>query len=360
MGAVAMWTAWLITRCVEQAAKVVPEEERRGEPLGWPTIGQAVAGAYGKAGVKVVFLLVLWAGTLSYLVVNGGNLQILFPQVPLQWLIVFSGFVVFVTLHVPSKFLQYFSLLGIVATVMVAGSVVIAGLELPDTPDASDYQVLALGKVPQAASTILFCFVSHAVVPSIYTSMTESKRESFLTVSAVSFSIAGVVYLTVGVVAYYFFADFTLDNVAGNVGRDLDMHPIASCGFLRVVLSGILATKLQATFPLLCTPLLRAGEAALSIKGEDDAMLTRLVLRFCLVSFTTIVAVLLRDHMSDIVSLTGAICATSTAIIFPTAFYAKLYCQQLNVWQFLPLGIACSAGVFIMVTGAKSAIQGMI
>uniref|UniRef100_A0A7S1W6I8 Amino acid transporter transmembrane domain-containing protein n=1 Tax=Alexandrium catenella TaxID=2925 RepID=A0A7S1W6I8_ALECA len=360
MAALSSGSAVLIIRCMSRAeARVPPWRRKGGEPVDWPLIGQAALGRPGRLLVQCIWVTGLYLKQVFCLVLNGQNLSILFPRASSSLLVGVSGLAAFGALYVPAKFDECFSFMGIAVTALIAAAVLTSGSQMPERPAASEYQVFDPSPFVTVATTALFCCQMHSAIPSIYLSMKPESKRCFWKVSVLSFGSAFAVYMLVGAAGYFFFAGSTQENVAKNIALDLHMEPIPNLGFLRLVLAALIVVKTQVTFPMFCWPLLHAASAALKSRGCSSRS-SPLLLKLSFLVLTTLPAIFLAQQMLAVLSLCSAIVATSTAIIFPTAFYMLLFKDRLKAWHFLLLGALFACGVYLQVTGTARAISRIV
>jgi len=349
VGIMAAYTAKLIPRCLEQAAKLVPESERHGQPLDWPVIGQAAMGYPGIVLVKVVQLGELMGCVLSFLVFQGGILCTFVPLTKIE-LTALSGSVMALMLLMPPEYLSYFSFLGIMGLVAMEGSVVCSGLALPERPDASHRQLVEVGALPEVVSIVLFLYIAHAELPSIFLPM--RRKRLWPRASELAFAICGLIYVSTGTIMYIFYADRSQQNLTQNVGHDLDLKPVSSMLWMQTLTSVLFAAKLQVTFPLFTPPLTDECEAWLGFSPQTGR-LPRILVKLVFAVGCAAIAVLLQwsGNLTVAMTFTGYVFSTNTTLILPTVFYLKLTQCQLPWSRILLSSIICLIGVVIMVAG---------
>lgn len=349
VGASAAYTAKLIPRCLELAAVLVPECERCGEPLDWPVIGQAAMGRAGTLLVKLVQWGELMGCVLSFLVFQGGILSTLIPLSKSE-LTAFSGSLMALMLLMPPEYLSYFSFLGIVGIFMVEGSALASGLALPELPDASQRKAADWRALPEVVSIVLFLYIAHAELPSIFLPM--QRKRLWPRASELAFAICALLYVSTGSVMYYFYADQAQENLTENVGHDLGLNSMPGVAWLQPLTSVLFAAKLQVTFPLFTPPLTDACEGLLGFTYQTGK-LPRMLVKVAFAAACTVIAVILQElgNLTAAMTLTGYIFSTSTTLILPTAFYLKLTQCQLHWSRILLCALILLTGVVIMIAG---------
>merc|ERR1712190_477473 len=93
---------------------------------------------------------------------------------------------------------------------------------------------------------------------------------------------------------------------------------------------------------------------------ESTHALAKVFVRTALVSAITLAALMCREKMCAIVSLTGALFDTASGIVFPAAFYMKLYWKQLHSVKVALLSLMFTGGVVLQVVSTASAIRELL
>jgi len=246
------WTMVLITRCLQKAEEVVPEEEREDEPLDWPLIGQAALGRPGKLLVGTIFLGDLLMSILTFQVLCGTTLKVIFPSLSLTLLICLSGVLTLLMLLVPEEHLGLASSAGIVATLVFVVAVVVSGACMDERPAATEYKAIDAAGIPGAMAIVVFSMVAHAEAPTIYQPL--ENKAAFGKISAGAFAVAISMYVAVGIFGYWAYAGDVHPNLLDNLGLNLDGQVAAGLGWLRKLAAALFAAKLQVVQPILLTP----------------------------------------------------------------------------------------------------------
>lgn len=154
----------------------------------YPDIGERAFGSKGRALISAVMYTELYLVSVGFLILEGDNLDNLFPGLELNIGGVFIGgkqmFVVVVALVIlPSVWLDNLSLLsyvsasGVLASLIIIGSIAWTGVF-----DGVEFRVerktLNWSGIPTALSLYAFCFCAHPVFPTLYTSMKNKKQFS--------------------------------------------------------------------------------------------------------------------------------------------------------------------------------------
>jgi len=178
---ICFYTGILLQRCIDSSSLVKT----------YPDIGELAFGRKGKIIVAIFLYLELYLVAIDFLILEGDNLEKLFPNANFHaaGLKVGSkqGFVLIISLLVlPTTWLRslnmlaYAALGGVMASVILIASVLWVG-----TFDGVGFHkkgvLVDWSGMPTAMSIYAFCFSGHAVFPMIYTGM--RNRKAFPTVS---------------------------------------------------------------------------------------------------------------------------------------------------------------------------------
>jgi len=349
MGFIAGLSSTLIAKCLDRAVEVVPSEECKGDLLDWPLIGRAAYGRWGQRLVNMVFQFELYGIMLVFLVLNGQNAHILFPSFSKTFLIVMSGVITFILLYVPRRLFGYLSFIGVTCNALIVVAVAWGGASLPAGSSAR-HVAFDFSMFPRVIGLVLYCFIAHAAIPTVYRPM--KNKKSFPLVSAAAFAAVVLLFFVVGALAYYFFGDKVQKDVNDNIARDLNMDPISRVAILRFAVTGFFATNLQLKFPLFSVPLLHALESPFALQeGTAKSSVIKLFLKLGFVAFITSLAVFWQEEMIALSAITGSLFASCTAIIFPAWFFLKLAAKDLHTGHKLGLILMCVFGFVCQVVG---------
>jgi amino acid permease len=342
-----MWTAMLIGDLMECTEELVRQEQMDESAHDWPFLGWVAAGEAGRTVVTVCQLGELWGVMLTFLVVNGVNLNLIFPAVSKEMGIIIGGVLSFLLLFPSAKMLSYFSSVGIFATILAVGSLFWSSESMDVwASEEESMTLLDITQVPMALGIIQFCFVAHGALPTMYREMKRPHKD-YKPAMRRAFSFAGLFYLTVGFFAYCVYGMEARPNFMENLGRTLDLKLIPGKAFLYLLATAFFAMNIQCSFPLFAMGLIAASELKLGISENSFAM--RAVWKFAFLTFTTFFAVALKDCMAPVLSLVGCVCATNTCLLFPMLFTLKL--AKTSVAQKIVMGIALVYSAYTLIVG---------
>jgi amino acid permease len=343
-----MWTALLIgelMECTEPMARAEVIEESAHD---WPFIGWAAFGDVGRAVVTCCQLGELWGVMLGFLVVNGVNMNLIFPRLSNEVCIIICGCFSFLLLFPSAKTLSYFSGVGICATLLAVGSLVWSAESMAVwESQVEGIKWLDYTQIPMAVGIIQFCFVAHGALPTMYREM-KSPRAEYAPAMKRAFVFAGIFYMAVGGFAFYVYESQAQPNFMANLGRDLSLQLIPGKAFLYMVATAFFYINIQFSFPLFALGLVTASELGLNIARRGFAIRTLWKITF--LAFTTGIAVLLKDCMAPVLSLVGCFCATNTCLLFPMIFTLKL--RKTSRMNKVVIGFALIYGFYTLIFGS--------
>ncbi|KAI3726100.1 hypothetical protein L1987_65897 [Smallanthus sonchifolius] len=168
------YTGMLIQRCMDTDPTI----------RSYPDIGNRAFGKTGKAIVTLTMDIELYLVATGFLILEGDNLSNLFPHMDFEVLGAKSGFIVLVALVIlPTSWLDNMSILsyisasGVLASIIILGSVIWAG-----AVDCIGFQekgeLVNWNGIPIAISLYAFCYCAHPVFPTLYTSMRNQSQFS--------------------------------------------------------------------------------------------------------------------------------------------------------------------------------------
>lgn len=288
----------------------------------YPDIGEAAFGKYGRAFVTFVLYLDLVASSALFLVFIATNLHTLFPDIMdrTQW-IVFISFTLLPTVWLKLQKLSWLSTLG--SYLMLALVVTVVYATFSATPESFELNEYHFAKFePSALGNLVFAFACHGTLITIYREMSKPSDVGRL-FDRVYFT-GFLVKCVVGITGYYLFAQNTKDQITLNL-------PIP---WLRTAITLALTLKNWLTYALPLEPVAVDCEKLSFIRGDDinnrfGNLIRILIFRSILVAMTTILALWL-PYFGLFQSLIGSLCAGFLVLVFPEAFYIKLYGRSMS------------------------------
>ncbi|KAI3726099.1 hypothetical protein L1987_65896 [Smallanthus sonchifolius] len=332
------YTGMLIQKCMDTDSSI----------RSYPDIGDRAFGKAGKAIVSITMHIELYLVATGFLILEGDNLSNLFPDMDFD---VFgyrigakSGFIVLVALVIlPTSWLDNMSILsyisasGVLASMVILGSVIWAG-----AVDGIGFQekgeLVNWNGIPTAISLYAFCYCAHPVFPTLYTSMRNQCQ--FSKVLPLCFVLCTVTYSLMGVIGYLMFGS----KVESQITLNLPANNISS----RVAICTTIVTPI-AKYALMLTPIVNAIEAR--FKSCYNKKMCSFLIRTILMISTVIVALCL-PFFANLMSLVGALLSATTSITIPCLCYLKISGTYRRIGiEPVIVGLVLLSGVIVAVVG---------
>ncbi|KAE8820203.1 amino acid transporter-like [Hordeum vulgare] len=346
VGAVCYYTGTLIERCMRADSSVAT----------YPDVGQLAFGAAGRRTVALFMYVELYLVAISFLVLEGDNLDKLFPGASVELLsgyqlrgkqlfIVLAGAVVLPTTWLKNLgVLAYVSALGLVASAALTASLVWAGVS--KSGFRRNGNVLNLAGLPTSLGLYFVCFTGHAVFPTIYSSMKNSKQ--FSQVLLFSSVLCSLNYGFTAVLGYLIYGD----DVQSQVTLNLPSGRL----YTKVAIVMTLINPL-AKYALLVAPITSAIEERFSLVGSGSA---RVAISTTLLVSTVAVASMV-PFFGFLMSFIGSFLSVMATVLFPCLCYLKIYkakgLRRVEVAAILGILLL---GAFVAITGTYTSLLDII
>mmetsp|Transcript_63588 Transcript_63588/g.138495 ORF Transcript_63588/g.138495 Transcript_63588/m.138495 type:complete len:494 (+) Transcript_63588:56-1537(+) len=273
-------------------------------------------GSKGRSFIQVVTSLELWFVVVTFMIMHGGNVVVLWPDLDRSPVIVFSCILSACMVFLPMKVFAVVSAVSstalfIAGVAMVGAALKLDGWAKPCESLGSSME-LHVWNMPRAAGILVFCFAGHPCFPIVYECM-KDKRTWSKSVD-LTFFIAFLYYGSLGVFGYFVFgktvhASYTEDELG-----------IPAAAFWRDVSILAFSTKLILTAPLLFNAVLVSWWAP----GEREWPPLRVLTLAALAAATALTAVFFSKDVAVIASLTGSLFVMITSVLFPTLIHLVL------------------------------------
>ncbi|XP_016510810.1 amino acid transporter AVT1I-like [Nicotiana tabacum] len=342
------YTSLLIQRCMDIDPTITS----------YPDIGERAFGKGGRMLVSTTMNVELYMVVTGFLILEGDNLQNLFGDIEFQIFGVTIGgkqsFVVIISLIIlPTvwlnnmSILSYISASGVVASIVLLGSILWAAVFDGLGFQANGTQFINWKGMPTAVSLYAFCYCAHPVFPTLYTSMINPKK--FSKVMLVCFLLCTISYASMAIVGYLMFGPTVLSQITLN----LPTNKISS----KVAIYTTLVNPI-AKYGLMIKPLVNSFENQLPI--NFNKRLLSILIRTALVISTIIVALAI-PLFGYLMSLVGAFLSITASIILPCLCFVKIsgIYQILGFELVVILGIVVM-GIAIMIVGTYTSVVEII
>ncbi|XP_047946122.1 amino acid transporter AVT1J-like isoform X1 [Salvia hispanica] len=332
------YTSILIKRCMDLDTNI----------RSYPDIGERAFGSTGRMFVAVTMNMELYLVATGFVILEGDNLQNLFPAFGGDFVTGKQAFVLIIGLIVlPTVWLDNMAILSYIsATGVVASFLLIASVLWSAVFDGIGFQeqgtMFQSRGIPTAISLYAFCYCAHPVFPTLYTSMRNQKQ--FSKVLLVCFLVCTTSYASMAVLGYLMFGS----KVQSQVTLNLPTNLVSS----KVAIYTTLVNPL-AKYALMSRPIVKSLERRFLV-GRSRRW--SILIRTALVASTIFVALAV-PFFGYLMSLVGAFLSVTASIIVPCLCYMKISGIYVRIGSELIVlcGIVVVGGV-VLVVGTYTAL----
>ncbi|KAL1557161.1 amino acid transporter AVT1I-like [Salvia divinorum] len=335
IAAATFYTGLLIKRCMDADDKI----------RSYPDVGERAFGGKGRAVVSVFMNVELFMVATGFLILAGDNLSSLMPNVELHLcgavvggratLVLAVATVMAPTVWIDDmKSLAYVSATGVVASVVILGSVLWSGIA-DGIGFSQKGELLNWGGLPTALSLYAFCYCAHPVFPTLYTSITD--RSQFSSVLLVCFTLCTVTYTSMAILGYTMFGSELQSQITLNLPTDKLSSKVA---IFTALLNPI------AKYALMMKPIVDSVE-----RGSVCRSLTRVVL----ITGSVFVAVTV-PFFGYLMSLVGAFLSVTASILLPCFCYLKICGKSKLGWELVVIAFIVALGILVFVVGTYTSL----
>ncbi|KAK0573303.1 hypothetical protein LWI29_006111 [Acer saccharum] len=304
------YTGLLLRRCMD------------AHPLikSYPDIGELAFGYTGRALVSIFMYLELYLVAVEFLILEGDNLDKLFPNMGFkigslkiggrQGFVLLTALIILPTTWLKSLgVLAYFSAGGVLASVILPCCVLWVG-----AVDGVGFHerglLLNWGGLPTAISLITFCYCGHAVFPTLCNSMKD--RSQFSKVLLVCFVTSTINYGSMAVLGYLMYGDHLKSQVTLNL-------PLRKLG-TKIAIYTTLINPLTK-YAVIITPIASAIEEKPTFRNSRSLSI---LIRSVIVVSTVIVALTV-PFFGYVMAFIGAFLSVTVSILLPCLCYLRIY-----------------------------------
>ncbi|KAK1283337.1 Amino acid permease 8 [Acorus calamus] len=341
------YTGILLKHCIDSE----PEIET------YPDVGQAAFGTAGRLTISIILYVELYACCVEYIILESDNLSSLFPNAHLTigglYMNSYVLFAVMTTLTVlPTVWLRDLSILsyisagGVVASILVVGSLFWVGL-VDKVGFTNRGTPLNLSSLPIAIGLYGYCYSGHAVFPNIYSSL--KKQNQFPSVLFTTFAICTVMFAGVAVMGYTMFGESTQSQFTLNLPHNLVASKVA---VWTTVVNPL--TK----YALTLTPMALSLEELIP-GNQSKTHLYAILIRTVLVISTLFVALSI-PFFGLVMSFIGSLFTMLVTLIFPCACFLSIHRTKVTLLQGSLCVLIIAIGVLSSVVGTISSLSRII
>ncbi|XP_073105749.1 amino acid transporter AVT1I isoform X2 [Elaeis guineensis] len=336
LAVICCYTGILLQRCMDSNVLVKT----------YPDIGELAFGRKGRLIVATFMYLELYLVATEFLILEGDNLEKLFPYKfdigtwkigGKQGFVLLAALVILPTTWLRSlSILAYVSLGGVLSCLIVVASVVWSG-----AADGVGFHkrgvLLRWSGIPTAVSLYAFCFSGHAVFPTMYTAMRD--RTMFSRVLFVCFGLCFLNYGLMAVLGYLMYGQ----SLKSQVTLNLPVGKLSS----KIAIYTTLINPFTK-YALVVTPVANAVEDWFQVSKNRSICI---VIRTILV-VSNVVLALTVPFFGYVMAFTGSVLSSTATMLLPCACYLKVFKNTLR-WGFELVIILA-----VMLTGLVIAIMG--
>lgn len=344
---ISFYTGLLIQRCMDVDSNIRT----------YPDISERAFGNNGKMIVSILMSIELYLVATGFLILEGDNLQNLFPNIGFEILGLRIGgkqsFTIIVGLIVlPSvwfdnmSILSYISVSGILACVIIIGSILWVGA-FDGVGFHGTQTILNWSGIPTALSLYTFCFSAHLVFPTLYTSMKDKRR--FSNALAICYLFCTITYTSMATLGCLMFGS----KVQSQITLNLPIDKLSS----RVAVYTTLISPLSK-YALMVRPILDATENWFPSDYSKSPL--RFVMKTSLVISTIVVALAL-PFFGYLMSIVGAFLSVTASILLPCLCYLKISGTYRRFgFELVIIGGIMLMGILVAVLGTYTSLVQLI
>ncbi|KAI5352662.1 PREDICTED: vacuolar amino acid [Prunus dulcis] len=303
------YTGLLLQRCMDANLHIKT----------YPDIGHVAFGQKGRITISIFMYLELYFVAVEFLILEGDNLNKLFPNMGFNMAgIKVGGRQCFVLLTavviLPTTWLKNLGLLAYVsAGGVLASAVLVACVFWVGAVDGVGFHeggvLLNMRGLPTCISLYLFCYCGHAVFPTLCNSMKD--RSQFSKVLLVCFITSTITYGSMAVLGYLMFGQ----HLKSQITLNLPIRKISS----RIAIYITIINPLTK-YAIVITPIAAAIEEARPIR---NSRVISILVRTLIVISTVIVALMV-PFFSYVMAFIGSFTGVTVSVLLPCLLYLKI------------------------------------
>lgn len=349
LGIISAYSAYLLGKCLQKNPKSKDYKD----------IGQHAYGNKGRLIAATFIYLEIFMALVSYTISLHDNLALVFlgTHLKISWIKlttsqILTVFAIFVA--IPSLWLRDLSSISFLSTAGILMSLVIF-VTVACTAIFGNIRVnhgipaLDMHNISAVSGLYMFSYGGHIVFPNIYSAMKD--RSKFTKVSIVSFSIVTILYTTLAFMGSKMFGPQINSQITLSMPKNLIFTKIALWATVLTPMTKYalefapFAIQLEHNLPPKLQPL-----AKKIIRGGVGSILLLLIL----------VLALCVPYFNHVLSLTGSLVSVGICVVFPCAFYTKIFWNQISKGGLILNGILIAIGTLMGVSGTFSSSKMLI
>ncbi|KAI3946614.1 hypothetical protein MKX01_014472 [Papaver californicum] len=347
-GIVCAYTSHLLAECLKNNVRL----------RNYPDIAQFTFGKKGRLIASIFMYMEIFMSLVSFTISLHDNLGQVFLGVKLldlSWINTAQALtVIAIIIALPSVWLRDLSKMSFLSTAGILMSLIIfitvgctaafGGIKANQSIPA-----LQLQNIPAVSGLYIFSFASHVLFPDIYKSMKDPSQ--FTKVSIASFGLVTIFYTALGFMGAKLFGSGVSSQITLSMPRHLIITKIA---LWAVVLTPL--TKYAFELVPLASAVERKLPSSMSLKMK---MFFRGTVGSLLLIFVLVLALTV-PYFEDVLGLTGSLVSISVSIIYPCAFYIKIFRHRLSKLTLAFNGVLITFGLFLGIMGTVSSSKSLV
>ncbi|CAN1325072.1 Amino acid transporter AVT1I [Linum perenne] len=341
------YTGLLLRRCMDSDMLIKT----------YPDIGMRAFGKKGRVFVSVFLYLELYLVAVEFLILEGDNLNKLFPHKTFkigglgiggkEAFTVISALVILPTTWITNLgVFAYVSVVGVLASVVLVVCLLWIGA-IDDVGFHQNGHLLNLEGLPTAISLFTFCYCGHAVFPTLYTSM--KHKTKFWKVLLVCFMVSSFTYGSMGIMGYLMYGEHLMSQVTLN----FPIEKISS----QIAIYTTLVNPLTK-YALMVGPIATAVEEKFGFQNKRPLSF---LFRTAIVISTVIVALVV-PFFGYVMAFIGSSLGVIMSLILPCLCYIRINkesTRKFGLEMILILGILIGGSV-IGVVGTYTSVKQIV
>ncbi|THG09038.1 amino acid transporter AVT1H [Camellia sinensis] len=351
LGIVCAYSSHLLGKCLSNNPKL----------MNYTDIGHHAFGTKGRLLAASFIYMEIFMALVSYTISLHDNLNTVFfgahfdlPSIHLSTSQLLTVIAVLVAL--PSLWLRdlssisFLSIGGIFMSLIIFTMVALTPI-LGGVKANREIPILRVENIPAISGLYIFSFAGHIVFPNIHKEMKDPSK--FTKVSIVSFTLVTLLYTALAFMGAKMFGPEVNSQITLSMPRNLIVTKIA---LWATVLTPM--TKYALEFAPFAMHLDHHLSHSMNMKSR-----TRTIIRGSVGSFLLLVILALAltvPYFEYVLSLTGSLVSVAICIIFPCAFYTKVFWNQISRPLIILNGLLIVLGCLLAVSGTISSSKLLI
>lgn len=353
------YTAIILVRSLDRVARSYASTNDGVDRSSYGFLAKESFGSAFEALINLSLFLELWGGACARILLQGANLNKLWPGFSTLTYMLICTAILLPTLFFGMRFLSYLSFVGVCSSVLLVATVIVSGVAAGPTGETV---LLDLGGIPISFGVILFTFSGHAVFPNIYRAM--QHKQSYGSMVMISFFIILAFYGGLAVAGYYYYGS----TVNSQITLALPSGPLVNIATFSVVLNTMLSFALLLSAPIeMVEYVLGLAPTEEDEYEETPSVCTcnnikRALVRIVLLGGNLGLACVI-PNFGLLAALTGALCTMGMSFVYPCMIYVKLCHFDLDQRKRQKLGLGCFElfiNFVIVAVGSTGAVSGVM